>query len=69
MAKDVTLISGYPVLFYRRGATPGWFYRGEDDDVVEGPFADRDAAVAFALKDMAERSAGRPARPGVRHAA
>lgn len=69
MAKDNTLISGYPILVYRRGAAPGWYYRGEGEEVMEGPFADRETAVAHALKDMSERAAGRPARPGVRYAA
>ena len=69
MTRDSGITGDYPVVLYQRSGAPGWYYRGEGEDEMHGPFADRDAAIAHALKDMSEKVAERPVRPGVRHAA
>ncbi len=69
MTKDSAITADYPVVLYRRNGAPGWYYRGEGEDQMDGPFADRDSAIAHALKDMSEKVAGRPEKPGVRRAA
>ena len=69
MTRDSAITTDYPVVLYRHGSAPGWYYRGEGEDEMEGPFADRGAAIDHALKDISERVAGRPETPGVRRAA
>ena len=69
MTKDSAITGDYPVVLHQRGGAPGWYYRGEGEVDMHGPFADRDAAIAYALKDMSEKMAERPTKAGVRRAA
>ena len=59
MPTDDQILRTYPVVFFSQTAPhSGWYYRGPNRDVYQGPFEDRAAAIEYALQAMASDSAG-----------